>query len=271
MIQDILPHHFINAYHPAPPQAEDIVFCYTEKGICFKDSSSPYLVSDLEGHQDLTYLFRIDERNYFLLEDASLLKEPAVLPLRAFRRFQPDYLAFAAVTGSHLAQWMRENRYCGRCGSSMKQDEKERAMRCPACNMIVYPRISPAVIVAVLNDENRLLVTKYADRPHQKYALVAGYNEIGETIEETVLREVKEETGLDVTDLKYYKSQPWSFSGSLLFGFWCRVRGSDHITLDETELRLARWADRDEELDADGTVSLTSEMIRRFQDGKEDI
>ena len=138
-------------------------------------------------------------------------------------------------------------------------------MRCPHCSNIVYPKISPAVIVGVTNDKGQILVTKYARGHYQSYALVAGYYEIGETIEETVKREVKEETGLDVTDIQYYKSQPWSFSSSLLFGFWCKAQGDQPIQMDENELRVARWADRDEEINTLDNASLTSEMIQYFK------
>ncbi len=141
-------------------------------------------------------------------------------------------------------------------------------MRCPHCSNIVYPKISPAVIVGVTNDKGQILVTKYAHGHYQSYALVAGYYEIGETIEETVKREVKEETGLDVTDIQYYKSQPWSFSSSLLFGFWCKAQGDQTIQMDENELRVARWADRDEEINTLDNASLTSEMIQYFKQGK---
>lgn len=95
---------------------------------------------------------------------------------------------------------------------------------------MVFPKISPAVIVAV-TDNDRVLLTKYAGRTYKNYALVAGFNEAGETIEQTVRREVMEEVGLKVKNLKYYKSQPWGLSGSLLSGFFCELDGDDKITL----------------------------------------
>ena len=88
---------------------------------------------------------------------------------------------------------------------------KERMMRCPRCGQMEYPEICPAVIIAV-TDKNRLLLSKYAGRTYKRYALLAGFTEIGETLEETVKREVMEEVGLKVTNIRYYKSQPWSFS-----------------------------------------------------------
>ena len=133
---------------------------------------------------------------------------------------------------------------------------------------IVYPKISPAVIVGIINDKGQILVTKYAHGHYQSYALVAGFCEIGETIEETVKREVKEETGLDITDIQYYKSQPWSFSSTLLLGFWCKAQGDTPIQMDENELRVARWADRDEAINSLDDASLTTEMIQYYKQGK---
>ena len=140
-------------------------------------------------------------------------------------------------------------------------------MRCPKCNALHYPKISPAVIVAVRNGD-KLLMTKYAGRDYKKYALVAGFAEIGETIEETVKREVMEEAGLKVKNIQYYKSQPWSFTDTLLFGFYCEVDGDDSITMDEEELSVAEWLTRDEiPTEYDG-ISLTNEMIIRFKNGE---
>ena len=104
-------------------------------------------------------------------------------------------------------------------------------MRCACCGNMVYPKIAPAVIVGVIYD-NKILMTKYSDREYKKYALIAGFTEIGETAEETVRREVMEEVGLHVKNIRYYKSQPWALSGSLLAGFFCELDGDDTISRD---------------------------------------
>ena len=110
------------------------------------------------------------------------------------------------------------------------------------------------------------MLTKYADREYKRYALIAGFSEVGETIEDTVRREVMEEVGLKVRDLRFYKSQPWPFSDSLLMGFFCDLDGSDEIRLDVNELSEARWVDREDlDIEFDG-VSLTNEMIIRFKE-----
>ena len=265
MIQDIRPHVLHNEFKPVPPQDDDYVFGYDGRNVLMKNETDFYQVKDLDD-RDLVFLFRIDDTSFYRAD----LRDIAHTSLNTYnlRFFANRTLAFAAVTGYQISSWMDINRYCGRCGSPMVPDTRERAMRCPACGNLVYPRIMPAVITGVINDRGQLLVTKYAHGRYQKYALVAGYNEVGETIEETVCREVKEETGLTVNRLAYYKSQPWGFTSTLLFGFWAHVEGSDAITIDETELRVARWADPGEDLDTGGTASLTSEMIRMFKEGR---
>ena len=137
-------------------------------------------------------------------------------------------------------------------------------MVCPKCGATVYPKICPAVIVGV-TDGDRLLLTRYAGRAFTRWALVAGFAEIGEPIEDTVRREVLEETGLEVQDLRFYRSQPWGFTDTLLLGFYCRVRGTDAVKLQEDELSEAQWF-TPAQLPEDHTrSSLTGEMIERWR------
>lgn len=129
-----------------------------------------------------------------------------------------------------------------------------------------YPKICPAVIIGV-TDGDRILMSKYAGRTYKKYALLAGFTEIGETVEQTVAREVMEEVGLKVKNIRYYKSQPWAFSDTLLMGFYCDLDGEDKITLDQNELALAEWFERDEIPVEPSRDSLTNEMIIQFKNG----
>ncbi|MCQ2420313.1 MAG: NUDIX domain-containing protein, partial [Clostridia bacterium] len=148
--------------------------------------------------------------------------------------------------------------------SRMEKSKIERAMVCPECGNTVYPKICPAVIAAVY-DGDRMVLTRYKNRPFKKYALVAGFAEIGESIEDTVRREVLEETGLHVGKLKFYKSQPWVFTDTLLMGFYCELDGSDRITVQEDELAEAAWFDRTELPEDHSHISLTGEMIEMFR------
>ena len=139
---------------------------------------------------------------------------------------------------------------------------------CDFCKQVEYPVISHAVIVAITNGDS-ILLSKYADREYKKYALIAGFTEVGETVEETIQREVMEEVGLRVKNIRYYKSQPWSFTGSLLLGFFCDVDGDDTIHMDSNELSIAKWVKREEISDLDSDISLTNEMITQFRMGLE--
>ena len=114
---------------------------------------------------------------------------------------------------------------------------------------------------------SKLLMSKYAGREYKKYALLAGFTEIGETLEETVSREVMEEVGLKVKNITYYKNQPWAFSDTLLMGFFCELDGSDQVKLDENELALAEWFERNQIPVEPDDISLTNEMMMVFRDG----
>ena len=276
MIQDIAPHHYDNAYHPTQPKAGDRVFFYQEGSTLLSAATGePFTweeVTDLTGGETLetTYFFRIDETAFHWGREVPQRVLEAALPVKDshFRSMQPGWLAFAGITASQLRQWYGNHRFCGRCGRNMEHDQVERAMRCPACGNLVYPTISPAVIVAVTHGD-RLLLTKYS-RPgaYRNYALIAGFAEIGEPLEDTVRREVMEEVGLPVKNIRFYKSQPWSFSSSLLAGFYCDLDTDDEtVTLQADELGEGTWFDRESLPEGGSAVSLTHEMIQRFRQG----
>ena len=288
MIQEIYPHIYHNEYRPAPPQPESFALYYegdavlagwepseeggeTVQNICyprFRDLGP----GAAEAAENSRYLFTIDGVGYYLLREEPELPEAAAsrfsMEKNVFRESEPLWQCFAGITGLQLKNWYDSNRFCGRCGRETEHSEKERMVRCPVCGHQVYPKISPAVIVGVTDGE-RLLLTKYSGRAYTRYALIAGFAEIGESIEETVKREVMEEVGLKVKNVRYYASQPWSFSDTLLMGFWCDLDGSDEIHLDEEELSVGEWKMRSEIPEASGRISLTGTMIEAFRAGKE--
>lgn len=275
MIQDIAPHRYDNTYkHVTPGQEDFVMFCRGEEiltGTCDNGALTfPTRGSMNCEETDLTYLFAIDDRRYFLCSDLSRVPESGYQwkNKRDLRRMAGDYEAFAAVTAIQLHHWYESRKFCGKCGNTMIRDTKERMLCCPSCGQTEYPKISPAVIVAV-TDHDRLLLTKYAGRRYNNYALIAGFAEIGETIEETVHREVMEEVGLKVRELRYYKSQPWSVTETLLFGFYAQVDGDSQIVLDQTELAEATWFARDQIPVSPTGDSLTNEMIVRFMRGED--
>lgn len=193
--------------------------------------------------------------------------EYTVETLRVLRRTKPKEECYAGETAYHLYVWYRDNNFCGRCGEHLEYSHKERAMICPSCGNVVYPKIAPAVIVGILNSSgDKIVMTRYAGREYKGHALVAGFCEIGETAEDTVRREVLEEVGLHVRNIRYYKSQPWGFDSNLLFGYYCTADEDEPIHMDDGELAKAVWVSRDEIGEEERNLSLTAEMIMHFKE-----
>lgn len=271
MIQEIAPHVFCNAYQPDVPEENDRVLVYQQgEVLCRTTSQGLEIPGAGELRAELRFAFSIDGMRIFLARSV-----PSVIPAgytmqptRSLRNAQPRHLAWAVGVGESLWRWYRSTAFCGSCGSPMEDSTEERARICPQCGLVQYPRICPAVIVAVVDGE-RLLLTRYINRPFKSYALVAGFNEIGESIEDTVAREVLEETGLHIKNLCFYRSQPWVFTDSLLMGFFAELDGSDRITIQESELAEAAWHNRDELPTDHSQISLTGEMIELFRNHNE--
>ena len=264
MIHNIAPNVFDNSFRQEVPDEQSFILFIKDNAVLVKETGDgicfPTLYELDPKDSAYIYLFSIDSTKFFLAEAIPPQGDYDYQNMMEFRYKKPKALSFAAATACQLYNWYSRNRYCGRCGSELVHDEKERMMHCQNCGNMIYPKISPAVIVGVI-DGDRLLMTKYSGRIYKKYALVAGFTEIGETIEETVKREVLEEVGVWVKNIRYYISQPWPFSDSLLMGFFCDLDGCDHIVLDENELEDAEWIHRkDISVEADG-ISLTNEMI----------
>ena len=302
MIQDIAPHKFDITYMDGQPKDDSVILFFHEGNILVgqhldKKNNKIIFPSYYEfcrnvNHEQMNcgckqenvggfvYLFRLNEQSFFyynvdknekpqqLVEQLNLQQDIVYewQPRQFFRTALPKEYALAAVTAMHLDGWYRKNRYCGACGHPLIRDTKERMLRCEVCNNMVYPRINPAVIVGV-TDGDRLLLTKYRGRAYKKYALVAGFTEIGESFEQTVAREVMEETGLKVKNIHYYKSQPWGFADNILAGYFCEVDGDPTIQMDQEELSVAEWFERDEIPVEPEDLSLTNEMIIHFKQG----
>ena len=275
MLQDLETGRLENEFYNISAAAEDVVLCFYDGQVLLskKEDRLPTL-ADIQSVQDggvTRYAFCINGTKYFLwlsFEPVTPAGDFFYKSVRQLRDLKYKEICFAAMTGLHLYNWYRLNRICGCCGTPTEHDDKERMLRCPKCNNMIFPRISPAVIVAVTNGD-RLLLSKYAGREYTRYALLAGYTEIGETIEQTVSREVMEEVGLRVKNLRYYKSQPWGVDGNVLMGFFCDLDGSDAIHIDQNELSMAAWYPRDALPAHDDGFSLTREMIGVFEKGEE--
>ena len=283
MLQDLEFGHLDNQYHESVPQPEDIVLCMRKNDILICRDSSDHLAlptwSQVKmrcthwhrwgGGMQTQFIFSLQGQDYYLwMGEAGDVPGFAYESAAALRQVVSKNICFAAMTGWHLFTWYRNNQFCGRCGSHTDHDHKERMLRCPHCGNMIFPRIAPAVIIALV-DGDRLMLSKYAGRSYTRFALLAGFIEIGETAEECVAREVMEEVGLKVKNIRYYKSQPWGIAGNLQIGYFCDLDGDDTIRLDENELSEAGWYDRNDLPAKDDGISLTREMIRIFGEGKE--
>lgn len=268
MIQDIKPHIYHNEYRPRAPRQGETVFVFQGNTVLARQEPEGIrfpTVAETDA-QRLQYLFSVDDAAFFLGDGA--LDGYSFLPLRLLRTAQPQHLCFAAVTAWHLYHWYDTQRFCGKCGAPMAHHNTLRAMACTACGNLVFPVIAPAVIVAVTNGD-KLLLTRYAGREHKGLALIAGFCEIGERAEDTVHREVMEEAGIRVKNLRYFDSQPWGFASNLLLGFFCELDGDDQIHMDTEELQFAQWISRADLPEQENLASLTATMIERFRLGKE--
>ena len=173
------------------------------------------------------------------LEAEPELDGAELVGLRDFFAVAPEPLAAAAGRAAQIVEWELGHAFCGRCASPTDASETELARICPSCGATYYPRITPAVIMLVEHD-GRVLLARRAGLKLPFFSVLAGFVEPGETLEETVRREVREEAGIEVGDVRYFGSQPWPFPSQLMIGFVARALG-DELRIDENELAEAGW------------------------------
>lgn len=269
MIQDIYPSRLDNSFIKSTSGADDDVLFFDESGRLLTKIENGMLLFNAGANASKTvYLFSVDDKRYFLSLDKHTAP-PDGFAFRTVRELRDSCSGkeiFIAFTAYHLWKWYDDNRYCGKCGGKFEIDDSERALCCPVCNAKIYPRINPAVIVGVTKGDS-ILITRYK-RGYAHNALVAGFTEIGETLEQTVEREVMEETGIKVKNIRYYKSQPWGMAQDLLMGFFCEADGDGNIRMDENELKYAEWVKREDIVLQPNELSLTNEMMKLFRDNK---
>jgi NAD+ diphosphatase len=167
----------------------------------------------------------------------------------------------------HIAQWRRESVFCGSCGSRNEDAPEELARKCPVCGRLEFPRISPAIIVIIINDAGEALLAHNKKFAPGVYSLIAGFNEAGENLEATVAREIREEISLEVRDIRYIASQPWPFPNSLMLGFTARCSGGK-IKPDGIEIEDARWFSRNALPKIPGHGSVSRYLINNWLEGR---
>lgn len=190
---------------------------------------------------------------------------PAGLELRGLRAtwgLLDEPLFRMAGRAVQLVDWDRTHRFCGFCGTPTEVRAAERARECPACGLVAYPRLAPAVIMLV-RDGDRLLLGRHAGLAPGMYSTLAGFVEPGESLEEAVAREVREEAGVEVRNVRYFGSQPWPFPHSLMIGFTAEYAGGE-LLVDPAELEDARWFGLDELPTVPPKLSIARHLIDAF-------
>ena len=272
MIQDISPDCLNNAYIPAVPDENDYILLFDDDGRLFvkiQDGRICFATGRDISVRETVYLFSVNHTLFFLSTGAVkvTLSGFEYRTVRELRDLSQGTELFAAFTAYHLWKWYTDNRYCGKCGGTNGFHRTERALQCRQCGHVIYPRINPAVIVGVTKGDS-LLITRYRTG-YAHNALVAGFTEIGETAEQTVRREVMEETGIRVKNIRYYKSQPWGMAQDLLLGFFCEADGDSEIHMDEHELKYAEWVNKTDIVLQPNNLSLTNDMMMHFRNAGE--
>jgi NAD+ diphosphatase len=184
--------------------------------------------------------------------------------LRGLFGVLPDDHFCLAGRAIQIVHWYREHRFCGKCGTAMVNRRTEFARKCPSCAFISYPRLSPAVIMSVIRDD-RILLARAPRFPPGMYSTLAGFVEPGETLEEAVSREVREEVAIEIRDIRYVASQPWPFPHSVMIGFTATYAGGE-IRVDGQELEDAGWFSPAELPALPSKISISRFLIDNFID-----
>ena len=276
-LRDSTPAGFVPAVEPVEHARESANG--EPRGRCFAFAGGDLLViaSDAHSRQIPTWddvnVWNLDVTRYQYLGtlagepcwSAELAPAPA-LPaggeltnLRLLYDLLPDALYALAGRAAQIVAWDRDHQFCGRCGAPTERVSGERARRCPACGLTVYPRLTPAIITLIERGERILLARGHAFLPG-RYGIIAGFVEPGESLEDAVRREAREEVGIELGRVDYFGSQPWPFPHGIMIGFRAsHLRGE--ITIDEAEIADADWYGLDNLPDIPTKLSIARRLI----------
>lgn len=208
------------------------------------------------------YLGTLDGEPCYCLEAGEAFSPPAGMEftdLRSLLGQVEEALFLLAGRAFQIVNWNRMHKYCGRCGTLTEAAPHELAKKCPRCGSMFFPRISPAIIVAVVRGDEILLAHNKNFRPDW-YSVIAGFVEPGETFEDCVARELMEEVGIRVKNIRYFDSQPWPFPDSLMVGFIAE-HASGEIKVDGEEIEAAAWYGKDNLPPRPGSHSIAGRLI----------
>jgi NAD+ diphosphatase len=240
---------------PDELDGDSLWFCVRGSDIVVLDDwNSDTGTSHYLGHLDGRHCWAVD-----VAPDEPVADDVEFLALRSlYGRLEEDLWTLAG-RAVQIVEWGRTHRFCGRCGTTTEALPGERARRCPYCGLLAFPRLAPAVIVLVERD-GKLLLAQGRAFGIAMYSTLAGFVEPGETLEDAVHREILEEVGIHVTDVRYFGSQPWPFPHSLMCGFNARWE-SGELVLQESEIVDAKWFDPDDLPMIPGPPSIARKLI----------
>ena len=275
MIHEISPHQFNNTFQKTSPGENDYIFHFIGNSLLLKPDGDDFSIprrkeiSGISDEPEYNFLFIFDGIACFLIPENRDINDDTLIykEINFFRTFKQKEIAWISIVAYQLMNWYSQNKFCGKCGSATEVKSDERAIICPSCKTAVFPKISPAIIVSIVC-KDKILLAHNSNFSHNWYSLIAGYADIGESLEEAVLREVREEVGLDVKNIRYYKSQPWPYSGSLMIGFVAEADDKQEIQVDKKEITEAAWFSRENLPDHPANISIAGEMIDKFKKGE---
>ncbi len=250
----------------------DLWFVFRGEQVLVRGEDNGSLTPLTERPEDLGFdsLFvqsigEFDGDKYFAAEverDAEDPEEMSFQDLRGMLGSVDERFFAMAGRAKQIVSWNRNHRFCGRCGAGTMPGPTELSKECPRCGVHFYPRLSPAAIMLVTSGE-RMLLARSSHFPPGMYSALAGFIEPGESIEQTVAREVLEEVGVEVRDLRYFGSQPWPFPDSLMIGFTAEYAGGE-LRFEEEEIEDAGWFSAEELPELPPRLSIARAMIEDF-------
>lgn len=271
--------HLLQSQYPVPDQLPDdasLVFLHTGKIFVPKggksiilENRSPDIPRDLM--RNAMYLGHRGSQVYYAItipDGITFLKEGLFYGVRELFGLIPDDELAIAGLAAQIIHYDQTTRFCGRCGTATVPSQIERAKICPSCSQIIYPRLSPAIIVLIQN-KNAILMIRGSNAPSGRYGLIAGFVEPCETIEQAVHREVREETGITIKNIRYCASEPWPFPDSLMLGFIADYDDGE-VSPDGKEIKTAEWFDRDQLPELPPRFGITRTLIDEWIEGRFD-
>jgi len=257
---------------PIDGQYPELYFIFYDQMIVLKNDVDKVVIPDGKTPEELSlkenYTFYFGKLNnspcyvIFLDSKIKLPENYIAVNLRSVYSDLSEDLFWIAGRAFHLGSWNNTHKFCGRCGAVTELKNDEMAKVCPNCDLTIFPGISPAVIMAIIKD-GKILLAHNNRWKNPMYSVLAGFVDVGESLEECVMREVKEEAGIDIKNINYFGSQPWHFTGSLMIAFTADYDGGE-LKLDNSELRDGGWYSPDNLPEISGKPSISRELIDWF-------